>query len=274
MIKHILQLIFLGGILLWRYLTPDANLQVELVGILVAGLGVIAIDLINWLINNRSILGLLFDSYKPFVTPEIRLTIAYLFRIEINGSYLLVKSNRIPNTFQPVGGVYKYFAHKGQEELTELGALTDNHIPNDNISEYDLRLNLQNRRHLYKFLKWFFKGENREIDPWREFYEELIRTQILSPQVFPYIHYKLVGQVFEPIHKDKFFNVDTFKYADIYIPKFWNHQQEAAIRNLSNVASSDFIWATKQEITQGKTSKGQFIADHSAKIFCNQKLDL
>jgi hypothetical protein len=37
---------------------------------------------------------------------EIRLSIAYLYRIKINGKYLLVK-NRNRNFFQPVGGVFK-----------------------------------------------------------------------------------------------------------------------------------------------------------------------
>ena len=40
---------------------------------------------------------------------EIRLSFSYLFKIQIDGKYLLIKGNRLKNQYQPVGGVYKYY---------------------------------------------------------------------------------------------------------------------------------------------------------------------
>ena len=44
-------------------------------------------------------------------TDYIRFSIAYLYRIQIEDKYLLIKSNRIKDFYQPVGGAYKYFAN-------------------------------------------------------------------------------------------------------------------------------------------------------------------
>jgi len=269
--KRLLEVVFAVNLFVWGAYFGGAMEQ-ELYGIGIGILGVLVIDILDYLVTERKFLRLYWDCYKPWVNPEIRLSISYLYRIELNGKYLLVKSNRVANTYQPVGGVYKYYYPEAKGELDCMGAVTDTHIDNDEDSEYDLRLNLQNRKKFRKFLKWFQKGEKREIDPWREFYEELVITDILPADTFPYIHYELVGQHFEPIHRDKFFKVDTFKYADIYIPKFLNDKQTAAFKGLMAVNSSEYIWVTEQEIAQGKTATHHLIAGHTYKIFHNQKL--
>lgn len=261
--KRILEFFLVVGLFIWSKLTSDSNLQAELYGMVIGGIGILIIELIDYLITERAFLKLYWDCWKPWTEKEIRLTIAYLYRIEVNGKYLLVKSNRIANTYQPVGGVYKYYNPEAKQELDCMGAITDNKIDNDNVSECDLRLNLLNRKKIGEFLKWFFKGEKRESDPWREFYEELVATEILPAKEFGYIHYELVGQQFEPIHRDNFFNVDTFKYADIFIPKFVTHQQQEEIKKLLTINSSEYIWVTQQEIKQGKSNGNHLIAEHT-----------
>jgi len=248
------------------------SLRAELKGLALGIAGVLIIDIIDYLIRGRAFLKLYWDCHKPFAGSEIRLTIAYLLRIEVNGKYLLVKSHRIANTFQPVGGVYKYFNPEAKLVLERMGAITDNKIGNDTITECDLRLNLTDRRNIGKFLKWFFKEEDRECDPWREFYEELIGPGILPAKEFPFMHYRLVGQHFEPIHNDPFFNVETFKYADIYVPKFITARQTDAVNYLASLESSEYIWVTQKEIIQGISYGGHRIAEHSHKIFHNKFL--
>src|SRR5690242_2262007 len=124
MIKRILELFFLIGILVWRLFTHDANLQAEFLGIAVGGFGILGIEFLDWLIKNRAFLKLYWDCYKPWVSSEIRLSISYLYRIEMNGKYLLIKSYRIPNTYQPVGGVYKYYDPEAKKALYAMGAIT------------------------------------------------------------------------------------------------------------------------------------------------------
>lgn len=153
-----------------------------------------------------------------------------------------------------------------------MSIVTDTHIPNDDVNEYDLRLKMNKRKNIRKFLKWFFSNKEREFDPWREFYEELVESQILPASVFKYIHYDLVGQHFEPIHFDTRFNIDTFKYADIYTPKFVTDEQKEEVRKLLSVNSPEFIWATEQEILNKTTDDGKRIADHTFKIFHTKRL--
>ncbi len=270
--KRLLEILLLVCIFIWANWFAGVNLQTELYGIVVGGVMVLLIELVDYLIKEQAFLKLYWDCNKPWTEKEIRLTIAYLYRIEMNGKYLLVKSNRIANTYQPVGGVYKYYNPEAKQELDCMGAITDNKIDNDDVSECDLRLNLLNRNKIGTFLKWFFKGEKRESDPWREFYEELVATGILPAKEFGYIHYELVGQHFEPIHRDKFFNVDTFKYADIFIPKFVTPRQIEEIKKLLSINSTEYIWVTQQEIKQGKSNGNHMIAEQTKKIFHNKIL--
>ena len=268
--KTILEIILLALILVWAEVFAGENLQNELYGIVVGGVMVLFIEVGDYLMREWSFMKLYWDCWKPWTQNELRLTIAYLYRIEMQGKYLLVKSNRIANTYQPVGGVYKYYNPEAKQELDSMGAVTDNKIANDDASESDLRLTLLKRNKLRTFLKWFFKRTFRESDPWREFYEELVVSGILPSKEFGYVHYSLVGQHFEPIHHDKFFNIDTFKYTDIFIPKFVNSKQIEEMKKLLAIKNTNFIWVTQQEIKQGKSVDNQLIAEHTIKIFHNK----
>lgn len=270
--RIILELLASIGLLIWSRQTPDVNFKPELEGMALAAAIAAAIELTIWIINERKFLRLYWSSINPFSRKEIRLTIAYLFRIEVNGKYLLVKSNRLNNTYQPVGGVYKYFHPEATQELNKLGIFPDNNIPNDEDSEYDLRLKQKQKWKLKKFLNWFFENKQRETDPWREFYEELIVPNILDKNQFPYIHHELVGQHYDPIHYDERFSINTFKYADIFVPKFVNHTQESLVRNLITTTSDKYIWVTEAEIRNNRSGDGKAIAPHSYKIFHNTKL--
>jgi SMODS-associated NUDIX domain len=274
MAKTLLKIFFGLVIFVWAQWFATDVLRPELWGLFIGVSGSLIIDFVNQIVEQRFLLKLYWDCYKPWARPELRLTLAYLFNIEVNGRYLLVKSNRIENTYQPVGGVYKYFNPEAKNDLDSIGALTDTKIGSDETSEFDLRLNLQNRKALFKFLKWFFDGDERESSPWREFYEELIDTGLLPKDQFPYIHHQLVGQYFEPIHWDKFFLIDTFKYVDIYKPKLINESQLNELKRLLATESDEYIWVTIDEIKQGKSNKGHLIAEHTHKIFKTQKIKL
>lgn len=100
---------------------------------------------------------------------RIRVSCGYLFRIKMDNRYLLIKGKRIEQ-FQPIGGVYKYYASfndvKNSLNITE----------EQNSSFYeegDLRVYVPGKNVL-KFIRWFNSGKNREVNVTREFYEELI----------------------------------------------------------------------------------------------------
>lgn len=274
MIKQVLEILLAISFFIWGRWFADINLQPELYGMSIGFTAALLLDTIIYLYSERTFLKLYWDCIKPFQTrTELRLSISYLFRIEINGKYLLVKSTRIDNTYQPVGGVYKYFYPEAKKNLERVGAITDNYISNDDRSEFDLRLKMLDRKNIRKFLKWFSAAEEREWDPWREFYEELVLTGILPASDFGYIHYELIGQHFDRIHFDNHFKIDTFKYADIYNPKYVNNKQREEMKKLQQAEHTDYIWVTEDEIKNGKSKTGQLIADHSYKIFHTKKLN-
>lgn len=271
-IKVLLEILVGVVFLIWGKYYADDNLRPELYGMAIGAAAVLLIEFISFIYDEWSFLGLYMNCFTYKKRPAIRLTISYLYKIEVQGKYLLVKSRHIPNTYQPVGGVYKYFHEEAINDLNCMSILPDNHIQNDNINEYDLRLKMNERKNIRKFLKWFFSKKERELDPWREFYEELVDTGILSATNFKYIHYELVGQHFEPIHYDTRFRIDTFKYADIYTPKFVCNNQFEEVKRLLAVNSTEFIWATEQEVINKTTTDGKRIADHTFKIFHTKRL--
>lgn len=275
MIKNLLYLFFALIVLAWGKFFSSDELRPELLGISI-GFGVaLLIDISLSLIKNRDFFALYWNC--SFVKPNspLRLSIAYIFKIESQGKYLLVKNTRFDNpTYQPVGGVYKYFYPEASANLRDLTIVTDNAIENDHLSEHDLRIKMHKRKNLKKFLHWFSKSENREVDPWREFYEELVMTNILPKAHFNYMYYKLIGQHFEPIHNDEFYAIDTFKYVDVYEPRFANQKQEQALKKLTANPNANYIWATEEEINRKRSNDGLRISDHSQKLFITQKLEL
>lgn len=227
----------------------------------------------RWLWENRRDLRLWVQSLNPFVAkPCIRLSIAYLYRIHINGRYLLIRNGRDQShAFQPVGGVYKYFPGENRDEFERLGIISDTKMENDDRSESDLRLHLKHRRKLPAFLKWFAEGRNREVDPWREFYEELVRPGILPAGVFPYVQYKHLGAHRTGIQFSEKFQKCELLLADIFelLPSV---AQKEALLHLQREGHPDIIWVTEDEIQVGRQN-GNVLLPHAKKLFDYQTIN-
>jgi hypothetical protein len=116
---------------------------------------------------------------------EIRLSLAYLFRIKIDGKYLLVKGKRI-DQYQPVGGVYKRYP-PSDSVFRRLNVRDDDRLPIDDTSRDDLRVRVDGKNAL-ALLGWFYSRVDRETSQWREFQEELVAPGILSAVNFPHVH--------------------------------------------------------------------------------------
>src|SRR5437868_1126300 len=69
-------------------------------------LATVAIICLEQLIENFNSITLYIQTHTKYRNNKIRMSISYLYQIEVQGKYLLVKGHRIPNQFQPVGGVY------------------------------------------------------------------------------------------------------------------------------------------------------------------------
>ena len=273
MLKVVLQVFSAIVLMAAGYWFVSDELRSELIGMSI-GIGLaVFVQLIAFLYEERNLLGVYLNSLVFRRNKSLRLTLAYIFRIEAQGKYLLVKNSRFSSaTYQPVGGVYKYFSPEATKHLHSLTIVTDNSIDNDERSDCDLRVKIMKRKHLRRFLHWFFGQSDREIDPWREFYEELVKTNVLSRESFPFIFYDLLGQHIEPIHFDTHFKIDTLKYVDIFALRPVNHNQKYQIEKLISYECEEYIWVTEEEIRNGISKCGKRIAPHTNKIFQTQKL--
>ena len=196
---------------------------------------------------------------------DVRLSIAYLFRIQVDGQYLLVK-NRSRQYFQPVGGAFKTLP--GSEKIFEkLSVKSDRMIETENgIAKNDLRVYVKGLN-VIEFLEWFNSKEDRELSPWREFCEELISTEILPWKEFRYIDYKYKATIETPI-----INLDSgdkgmfiFEIYDLVA----NDEQKPILKKLLEDGNTDkFIWANEYLINrlghdENKKSYAHEIAKHT-----------
>lgn len=133
----------------------------------------------NWGALKLSIRCLLFKRNDPTYV-----SLSYLFRIKLKGrnKYLMVRGSKIKGQYQPVGGVYKKYASL-EEKWQKWGALEAKNEPENSD---DLRFTVK-RKFIPEIRKWFYQRKNREIDVWREFYEEILISGILPKEDFTHI---------------------------------------------------------------------------------------
>lgn len=200
----------------------------------------------------------------------IRISFAYLYRIFINGKYLLVKNERGTDRFQPVGGAYKC----NNEEKTYLASsfcvADDNCIKIDESSINDYRMRVP-KKALKKFIKRFDNTKNRENieDLSREFKEELLKAEI-DLKDFNIIEYRYCGRHFSDLTYTKF-NCYELLIADIIELKPSESQSEV-LKETQNVSDgTKYRWADESQVISygmevGTNKLKDDIADHTFKI--------
>jgi len=161
----------------------------------------IIVFFVDSFLSNLIRVKLWFISKLRYRNKKIRVSMSYIYRIHINDKYLLVKNSK-SDYYQPVGGVYKILAE-------DIGYLKDNfdwgrdpYMKTNGEKRNDLRGTVPMPK-LLSFLDWFKSQKNREISHWREFFEELIKTEVLNIEVFPHFEYRYAGTVLTPIKKSK-----------------------------------------------------------------------
>jgi len=168
----------------------------------------------------------------------IRLSISGLFKIYIDGKYLLVPGRRIQQ-YQPVGGVFKRL-QKSVGFLEELGVVADNMLNIDDVSRDDLRVRVP-LGVLPRFLEWYRSEKGREITPEREFREELLETNILPKDLFKYIFYERIHTHVSGIKESHYFHCKEVLIAEIYELNP-TPEQKLALIDLMQKQSGDYIW--------------------------------
>lgn len=154
-----------------------------------------------------------FDTQIRYREKNIRLSFSYLFRIEVDGKYLLVRGHRMNNQFQPIGGVYKVY-DEGKSFLNQIRAIADTSMGNFDETD-DLRMQIKGKDY-FKFWDWFESMRDREYDPRREFEEELIDTQILPAEAFQKLKYRKVWTHNAGVTYSQPLRIHEVVYADIF----------------------------------------------------------
>ncbi len=175
---------------------------------------------------------------------EIRLSFSYLYKISVDGKYLLVKGNRLKNQYQPIGGVYKYYP-EAKPHLEKFNYRPDIKMGNDNETD-DLRLWIKGS-HLLAYMDWFLSMKNREYDPYREFKEELLDTNLLPQDKFSVLKYRKVMVHDKGIQHSKFLGCNEYVYADIFELTLTEEQQDL-IRKAVSEHPDQLCLATAEEL--------------------------
>ncbi|MEL6555161.1 MAG: hypothetical protein AAFQ63_17105 [Cyanobacteria bacterium J06621_11] len=260
------QTIFYSGIFIACIVLFLCSNNVNLDGLAVGVASAIIFLLVQTISNNLEHLSYLWYSVR-YWNSNIRLSVSYLFRIKVAGKHFLIKGKRF-DQFQPVGGVFKRYP-SSEVFFKSINALDDNLIPIDEKSDGDLRIRVKGSD-LISFLKWFNSMDGREISGWREFYEELISTNLFPESIFPYISYQYVRRYSHPIRYSSYAQSKELLIAEIY-ELLLTPQQEEFLLNLVNSKSQEYIWADSDQIRRRGTVPGQQcqsvnISEHSSWI--------
>lgn len=206
---------------------------------------------------------------------QIRISYSYLFRIEVNGCYLLVKDEQGRNNYHPVGGVYKY--NPDEIDISErFSCEYDNLYNSTEDTQDDLRLVI--KRSKYKLFKqWFASLENRENinDLSREFTEELLDSHIIPKGVFNKLQYKYIGSYTQKTY-NKQLKMQQIRHFDIVSIKLTQPQRNC-LNKLKSQQSDIYVFATKQHIADKHLSFGGHnydIAEYSNLIVANNDSQL
>ncbi|MER7181739.1 hypothetical protein ABT404_20030 [Streptomyces hyaluromycini] len=198
---------------------------------------------------------------------SIRVSTSYLFRVVIDGKYLLIRGTRYPNQFQPVGGVHKV-SPQGSAALSAIGVVGDDLIPVDPSSDGDIRVRVPGRK-LVQFFRWFDSREGREDSPWREFQEELLASGILPAEKFPHIMHNYLRRDVDKIRYSPWADSLEILVADIYelVP---NPEQQRVFRRLAQSGHPNLVWVTPSEIQRRGATPGQpqsfEVAEHAQRL--------
>ncbi|MGO4103386.1 hypothetical protein AB4Y63_05490 [Leifsonia sp. YAF41] len=210
-----------------------------------------AIPLLDTLIVHSQLLKIICYSVRTWRT-RVRISASYLYRIHVDGEYLLVKGKRF-DQYQPVGGVYKaHVSSSGDRKSMKI--LGDDLLLPDTVSEGDLRVRIPGKN-LVAFVRWFESERGRETDGWREFYEELVATGLLSPKVFRFIKYDRIERIYRPMRYSPQAKSQELLIADILeiIP---TSEQLEQLRQLKKSSDARILWATEDQIRRLGAANG------------------
>lgn len=245
--KKIFRIFFVGCIsaLVTASTTSSESIGLQVISSVASGILGLAISSLYEIIDTHDQgLKTWFDTQIKYRNTNLRLSFSYLFRIEVDGKYLLVRGHRMNDQYQPVGGVYKVY-DEGRSFLNQIRAVADTSMGNADETD-DLRIQIKGKSY-YKFWDWFVSMQDREYDPRREFEEELIDTKILPREAFQKLKYRKVWTHNVGVTYSQPLQIHEVVYADIFDVKLTDYQKQI-IRDAVERNSTQICMATTDEI--------------------------
>ena len=205
---------------------------------------------------------------------EFRISFGYLFRIEINGKYFLIRDNHGFSKYKVPGGTYMV-SDKEREYINKKFITRDDDVYDERIDDYRLYVPAHKLASFYRRFKKVV-NENMGNNFIRNFVE---RLDYVPNDLFKKVNTRFVRRDFV-IKYPKHFNCFELVLADIIEIKLSPAQKELFTKlEKERVEDDKYYVATKEEIiTRGQSSPERqenqlFISDHSYKIlpqFINQ----
>jgi CBASS immunity effector Cap15-like protein len=243
-------LVFLTSIGIIAYILTTQNVAAPgwalLLGILVNIISSPLYFLIIEGLYSLNHLGLFWKTKVIYRNQDVRLSIAYLFRIKVGDDYLLVK-NRSNDYYQLVGGAYKTLPSI-EKVFKKYKVKPDRKFQTNNgIAKNDLRFSVPGKN-VIPMLKWFHSKEDREISQWREFCEELLTSGLVDKHEFRYIDYSYATTLQTPIKKAKKLDMQEILVYEIFdlIPTYSQLQYLENLRAQGN--TKEIKWADRLSI--------------------------
>ena len=243
--NSVLFLLIIAGlsVLTW-YFVPVSHATIT--GIL----GGFIISGVTLLYKHRDNLPIFYECVRYF-NSDVRISFSYLFRIKLDGRYLLIwNANR--RVYQPVGGAYQFYSEALPFLKSELKCRDDIYQNEHGYNPSDVRLLIKGRR-LPTFMRWFYDGKDREWDVWREFYEELVESNILTVPPFGFVRTKFVRRCLPPLEFAFPGSPPNRRLADIY-EVVLDDSQSSVLKALHSCVgpnpegSIPICWASEEEI--------------------------
>lgn len=183
---------------------------------------------------------------------KVRFSLAYLFRIKIDGKYLLVKNSKISNQYQPIGGVYKKF--ESFKKISDELGVTEEKKTNFRVPD-DLRVYVQSKNTI-KFAKWFHTRKNREFNVIREFYEEIIDKNILEIQNLKDIEFEFIKTYDSGLHYTEQFDSYEILLHDIFEVRLKSNDAEKLKQYVDSSSDNYLILVEQTDILRKAVTIG------------------
>ncbi len=186
-----------------------------------------------------------------FKNRDIRVSMAYLFSIKIDGKFLLLRGENERKRIQPIGGVYKHY-YTCSDFLKQINAHPACEVESHTDHDQDLRLSIPIAR-FREFFKWFLNGTGREHNVLRELHEEVFMgaTQKNTIQMMSLIMHKCKS-IAKFNGYDKANNYYRFYYFDIFAIEVDADKSKIGLFKEQMNRNKNLLLVTRDEIIKGE----------------------